>query len=219
MFRGSLQARTLGSVSFAHPTMSGVGTLGEPLGRKRERWWVIEMTITSSMDTFSNTGNVPTLYQPTVTVPTVTHTPTVADPHHLPQVSTHTKTLQNALGVKTVNAREKVCIYVQSYIRLVASYCYIFYVFLFFVLRQHSCVVHVQCRGVLSQLNWGLVHNQMLCCSHCHALATISHLPIFSVLSAVGTQCTASVCVFLQFSGMGCVCACDLVSTLILFQR
>ena len=40
----------------------------------------------------------------------------------------------------------------------------------------------------------------MLCSSHCHALATIS---IFSVLSAVGTQCTASVCVFLQFSGMG----------------
>ena len=54
--------------------------------RERERWWVIEMTITSS---FSNTGNTPTLHLPTVTVTTVTHThwlPTVADPHHLPQV-------------------------------------------------------------------------------------------------------------------------------------
>ena len=29
------------------------------------------------------------------------------------------------------------------------------------------------------------------------------YLPIFSVLSDVGTQCTASVSVFLQFSGMG----------------
>ena len=44
VFRGSLQyARTLGSVSFAHPTRnegSGVGTLGacvEPLGHKSER--------------------------------------------------------------------------------------------------------------------------------------------------------------------------------------
>ena len=49
----------------------------------------MEMTITSSMNTFSNTGNIPTLHQPTVTVTTVTHThwlPTVADPHHLPHV-------------------------------------------------------------------------------------------------------------------------------------
>ena len=67
--------------------MSGVGTRGacvEPLGHKRERWWV-----TSSMNTFSNTGNIPTLHQPTVTVTTVTLThwlPTVAEPHHLPQV-------------------------------------------------------------------------------------------------------------------------------------
>ena len=73
--------------------------LRTPQGRKgllvlshwdaRERWWVREMTITSSMNTFSNTGNIPTLHQPTVTVTTVTHThwlPTVADPHHLPQV-------------------------------------------------------------------------------------------------------------------------------------
>ena len=55
----------------------------------RERWWVIEMTITSSMNTFSNTGNIPTLHQPTVTVTTVTHThwlPTAADPHHFPQI-------------------------------------------------------------------------------------------------------------------------------------
>ena len=40
--------------------------------------------------TFSNTGNIPTLHQPTVTVTTVTHThwlPTVTDPHHLLQVS------------------------------------------------------------------------------------------------------------------------------------
>ena len=32
---------------------------------------------------------------------------------------------------------------------------------------------------------------QMLCSSHCHAWQLTSHLPIFSVLSAVGTQCTA----------------------------
>ena len=32
------------------------------------------MTITSSMNTFSNTGNIPTLHQPTVTFTTVTHT-------------------------------------------------------------------------------------------------------------------------------------------------
>ena len=47
------------------------------------------MTITSSMNTFSNTGNIPTLHQPTVTVTTVTHThwlPTAADPHHFPQI-------------------------------------------------------------------------------------------------------------------------------------
>ena len=49
----------------------------------------VEMTITSSMNTLSNTGSIPTLHLPTVTVTTVTHThwlPTVADPHHLPQV-------------------------------------------------------------------------------------------------------------------------------------
>ena len=83
-----------------HPTRnegSGDGTRGscaEPLGhkreRERERWWAIEMTITSSTNTFSNTGNIPTLHQPTlVTVTTVTLTgfPQLADPHHLPQVS------------------------------------------------------------------------------------------------------------------------------------
>ena len=118
------KSRTIGSVSFAHPTRnegSGAGTRGacaEPLGHERERWWVMEMTITSSMNTFYNTGNIPTLHQPTVTVTTVTHThwlPTVTDPHHMPQVwfgsflytlTTYCKTLQNALGVKTVNARE-----------------------------------------------------------------------------------------------------------------
>ena len=78
-------------------------------------WDTREMTITSFMNTFSNTGNIPTPHQPTVTVTTVTHThwlPTVVDPHHLPglvafilAVFTYCKTLQ---GVKTVNARENV---------------------------------------------------------------------------------------------------------------
>ena len=126
-------ARTLGSVSFALPTRnegSGVGTRGacaEPLGHKRERWWVIEMTITSSINTFSNSGNIPTLHQPTVvTVTTVTLT---GFPQWLIHItclkflwfrlagSTHTtycKTLQNALGMKTVNARvfEKIYLWV-----------------------------------------------------------------------------------------------------------
>ena len=64
------------------------GACAEPLGHERERWWVIEM---------SNTGNMTTLYQPTVTVTTVTHThswlPTVADPHM------YCKTLQNAAQI------------------------------------------------------------------------------------------------------------------------
>ena len=86
----------------------------EPLGHKRE------MTITSSMNTFSNTGNISTLHQPTVTITTVTHThwlPIVADPHHLPQIplvlvwwhnilagstrTTYCKTLQNVLDIWT----------------------------------------------------------------------------------------------------------------------
>ena len=64
------------------------------------------------MNTFSNTGNIPTLHQPTVTVITVTHThwlPTVA---HLPQVWL---LALNALGV---NARENVSLgmYVYMYV-------------------------------------------------------------------------------------------------------
>ena len=75
------------------------------------------MTITSSINTFSNSGNIPTLHQPTTTV---THThwlPTVADPHHLPQVWLLALLILIDLGVKTVNTRENVslgmyiCIY------------------------------------------------------------------------------------------------------------
>ena len=110
--------------------MSGVGTRGacaEPLGleRERERWWVIEMTITSSMNTFSNTGNIPTLHQPTVTVTTITHThwlPTVADPHHLPQVWLLALysyyILQDIAKCSGYEDCEKMYIYVHAYIRL-----------------------------------------------------------------------------------------------------
>ena len=83
----------------------------------------MEMTITSSMNTFCNTGNnIPTLHQPTVTVTTITHThwlPTVTDPHQvwflaLYTLTTYCKTLQNALGVKTVNARENLWVCINS---------------------------------------------------------------------------------------------------------
>ena len=146
-------------VSFAHPTRnegSGVGTRGacaEPLGHKRERWWVIEMTITSSMNTFSNTGNIPTLHQPTVTVITVTHTGYPQWLIHItclkfglvPTHTTYCKTLQNALGMKTVNARENVSLGMYICIIYQASWVLLlhhFYVFLFFVLRQLCGICH-----------------------------------------------------------------------------
>ena len=136
-------------------------------------------------NTFSNTGNIPTLHQPTVTVTTVTHThwlPTVADPHYLPQVSwfagiyscwlysyydiAKCKTLQNALGMKTECTRK--CIYITWNISL----------------RQHSCVVYaMECEVE--------VYTVVL-----QPLSALVTWQSSLLLSAVGTQCTAKcVCV------------------------
>ena len=118
----STKARTLGSVSCAHPTRnegSGVGTRGtcaEPLGRGR--WWVMEMTITSSMNTFSNTGNIPTLHQPSQQSLSLPSHSLTGFPQWLSHIiclkfglvefilagstlTTYCKTLRNALGVNT----------------------------------------------------------------------------------------------------------------------
>ena len=69
VFRGK-PGRWVPSVSFAHPTrneVSGVGTRGacaKPLGHH----YILHE------HTFSNTGNIPTLHQPKVTVTTITLT-------------------------------------------------------------------------------------------------------------------------------------------------
>ena len=134
--------------------------------------------LSSFMNTFSNTGNIPTLHQPTVT--TVTHThwlPTVADPHHLPQVWIYScwlysyYVLRDIAGQKTANAPEN------AYIRLVGSYCYIIHVFL-----SGSTVAWYMPWSV----KWKYTQYQMLCSSHWQ----------LANLLCVGTLCTAKcVCV------------------------
>ena len=75
-----------------------------------------------------------------------------------------------------------------------------------YILRTKCCapgtVMHWQltshlpwCKGSRERVNYREKHALFPC-------LRVTMLPFFSVLSAVGTQCTASVCVC-QFSGMG----------------
>ena len=172
------------------------------------------------MNTFSNTGNIPTLHQLTVTVTTVTHT------HWLPtQWLIHITCLKfgSVLAGSTHTyyvlqdiAKCSGCEDCECTRNCISGYAHIYRVLLlhhphflcFSILCSQAAQMCGICHGVWGGITTKLgVSTQYILRTKCCAPAIVmhwqltSHLPIFSV---VDKQCTAKcVCVFLQFSGMG----------------